>query len=175
VCWDSSAAFDTEAVITDLGVGEALISVLDIKGVPGIVGRTVVRPPASRLGPALPAERAAIIAASVLKDKYTDTIDRESAYELLEEKSVTREKEIEKSEAKEAKDAEEAAAKKEAAEKAKEKSKKKTAAKKKTSSGRRRKSASGMIAHEAKLMARQLVRSQGRRILRGVLGGLLRR
>ena len=167
-------AFDTEAVITDLGVGEALVSVLDIKGVPGIVGRTMIRPPASRLGPATEPERAAIIAASSLKDKYTETIDRESAYERLEEKSVAREDEIEKSEAKEAKDKEDAEKEKAAAKKAKEKAaakKKKT----KSSSGRRKKSAGDMLAHEAKLMARQLVRAQGRKILRGVLGGLLRR
>ena len=167
-------AFDTEAVITDLGVGEALVSVLDIKGVPGIVGRTMIRPPASRLGPATEPERAAIIAASSLKDKYTETIDRESAYERLEEKSVAREDEIEKSEAKEAKDKEDAEKEKAAAKKAKEKAaakKKKT----KSSSGRRKKSAGDMLAHEAKLMAKQLVRAQGRKILRGVLGGLLRR
>ena len=167
-------AFDTEAVITDLGVGEALVSVLDIKGVPGIVGRTMIRPPASRLGPATEPERAAIIAASSLKDKYSETIDRESAYERLEEKSVAREDEIEKSEAEEAKDKEDAAKEKAAAKKAKEKAaakKKKT----KSSSGRRKKSAGDMLAHEAKLMARQLVRAQGRKILRGVLGGLLRR
>ena len=165
----ANPAFETEDIITDLGVGEALISVLDIKGVPGIVGRTMVRPPASRLGPAKPDEREAIIAASGLKDKYTETIDRESAYEILEEKSVAREEEIEKTEAKKEKDA---ATKKAAAKKAKEKA---AAKKKKSSSRRRKKSAGGVLKHEAKLIARQLVRSQGRRILRGVLGGLMRR
>ena len=161
----ANPAFDTEDVITDLGVGEALVSVLDLKGVPGIVGRTLIRPPVSRLGPAKEAEREAIIAASELKDKYTETIDNESAYEKLEEKSVAREKEIDKAEAKKAKeDAKEA--------------KEKAAAKKKNTkskSRRRKKSAGGVLAHEAKLIARQLVRSQGRRILRGVLGGLMRR
>jgi len=172
----ANPAFKTEDIITDLGVGEALISVLDIKGVPGIVGRTMVRPPASRLGPAKPDEREAIIAASDLKDKYTETIDRESAYEILEEKSVAREEEIEKTQAEkeknEAKAKKDAAAKKAAAKKAKEKA---AAKKKKSSSRRRKKSAGGVLKHEAKLMARQLVRSQGRRILRGVLGGLMRR
>ena len=154
-------AFDTEEVITDLGVGEALISVLDKKGVPGIVGRTMVRPPISRLGPAKPAERAAIIAGSELKDKYTETIDRESAYEILEEKSVAREDEIEQAEAKKTKaDAKKAAAKKKRS---------------KSGSRRRKKSAGDVLAYEAKLIARQLARSQGRRILRGVLGGLMRR
>jgi len=65
-------SFDTEEVITDLGVGEALVSMLDAKGVPGIVGRTLIRPPASRLGPATASERKAIISASDLRDKYED-------------------------------------------------------------------------------------------------------
>jgi DNA helicase HerA-like ATPase len=153
-------AFDTEEVITDLAVGEALVSVLDHKGVPGIVGRTMIRPPASRLGPALEGERAAIIAASVFKDKYTDMIDRESAYEKLEAKTLEREKNAEKETEKEAE------AKKEKA------PAKKTTRKRST---RKKKSAGDMLAYEAKLIARQLVRSQGRRILRGVLGGLMRR
>ena len=161
----ANPAFDTEDVITDLGVGEALVSVLDQKGVPGIVGRTMIRPPASRLGPAKPAERNAIIAASDLKDKYTETVDRVSAYEKLESKSIEREKAAEKAEAEEAK--EEAAAKA-----AKEKAKKKTPTRSRT---RSKKSAGQMIGHEAKLMARQLIRSQGRRMLRGILGGMMRR
>jgi DNA helicase HerA-like ATPase len=158
-------AFDTEEVITDLAVGEALVSVLDHKGVPGIVGRTMIRPPASRLGPAVAAERSAIIAASPLKDKYTDTIDRESAYEKLEAKSLAREEAAEEAKEKDA------AEKKKVEEK---KVEKKPAAKKK-SRGRKKKSAGDVLAYEAKLIARQLVRSQGRRILRGVLGSLIRR
>lgn len=158
-------AFDTQEVITDLGVGEALVSMLDQKGVPGIVGRTMIRPPASRLGPAKPAERKEIIAASDLKGKYTETVDRESAYEKLEAKALANEK------------AAEEAAKKAEAEK--EKAAKKKAASRKTStrsrSGRRKKSAGEMLGHEAKLIARQLVRSEGRKILRGILGGFMRR
>ena len=158
--------FDTEEVISDLGVGEALVSVLDIKGIPSVVGRTMIRPPASRLGPIRPEERAAIIYGSDLKDKYTETIDRESAYELLESKALAREKAAEEAEVKAKK------ADKEAVEKAKSKAGSK--AKRRTRS-RKKKSASNVIAYEAKLMARQLVRTQGRRILRGVLGGLMRR
>lgn len=154
-------AFDTEAVITDLAVGEALVSVLDHKGVPGIVGRTMIRPPASRIGPAPDAERAAIIAASNLKDKYTDLIDRESAYEKLEAKTLEREKDQDKEES----------------EKDVEDKKDKVPPKKKTPKRKSRKknSASDLLAYEAKLMARRLVRSEGRRLLRGVLGGLMRR
>lgn len=153
--------FDTEEVITDLGVGEALVSLLDLKGVPEMVRRTLIRPPVSRLGPAKPAERNTIIASSELRDKYTETVDRESAYEVLEKKTLAREKAAIEAEKKEA-----------------EAAKKKIATKKKTTrkrSTRRRKSAGGVLAHEAKLIARQLVRTEGRRILRGLLGGLMRR
>ena len=163
-------AFDTEEVIKELAVGEALVSVLFQKGVPGIVGRTMIRPPASRLGPATPAERQTIIAASDLKDKYTETIDRESAYEKLEAKSIEREKAAEEAEAKEAK--EEADAKAEKAKTTKDKAKKKAPTRKRT---RRKKSAGDVIGYEAKLIARQILRSQGRRMLRGILGGMMRR
>lgn len=80
--------FDTETVITELGTGEALVSTLDAKGTPGMVQRTLVRPPASRLGPITEAERAAAIAESPVLGQYEDTIDRESAYELLEEREL---------------------------------------------------------------------------------------
>ena len=162
-------AFDTEEVIQDLGVGEAIVSLLDLKGAPEIVRRTMIRPPVSRLGPAKPAERKAIIAASPLKDKYTETIDRESAYEKLEAKAVAHEEAAEK-----AAEKAEAQAKKEKAAAAKKKS-----SSRKTSTGgrsrRRKKSVGQTLGHEAKLIARQLVRSQGRKILRGLLGGLMRR
>lgn len=76
-------AFDAEDVITDLGVGEALVSTLDEKGAPGIVQRTLIRPPSSRLGPATDAERNAEIANSPVAGLYEEAIDRESAYEIL--------------------------------------------------------------------------------------------
>jgi DNA helicase HerA-like ATPase len=76
-------AFDTEKAITELAVGEALVSVLDLKGVPTMVERTLIRPPSGRLGPITPEERAERIKASPLYGQYDRTIDRESAYELL--------------------------------------------------------------------------------------------
>ena len=63
-------AFDTSKVITELLVGEALVSMLDRKGAPTIVERTLVAPPASRVGPITPAERKAVIAASPFLGKY---------------------------------------------------------------------------------------------------------
>jgi hypothetical protein len=74
---------DTEKIITELGVGEALISFLDEKGRPAIVERAYVLPPASRIGPIAQGERAAIIAASPVAGVYEKTVDRESAYERL--------------------------------------------------------------------------------------------
>jgi len=74
---------NTERVITELGVGEALVSFLDEKGRPTMVERAFILPPASRIGPITPEERKAIIDASVLKATYSDTVDRESAYEKL--------------------------------------------------------------------------------------------
>ena len=76
-------AFDTEKTITELAVGEALVSVLDLKGVPTMVERTLVRPPSGRLGPITPEERTERIKASPLYGQYDRPIDRESAYELL--------------------------------------------------------------------------------------------
>ena len=76
-------AFDAAAAITELGVGEALVSFLDEKGRPNMVERAFVLPPASRLGPLTFAERQAAIKASVLFGHYEKTVDRESAYEKL--------------------------------------------------------------------------------------------
>ncbi len=77
---------DVEAVITELGVGEALVSFLDEKGRPTIVERAFVAPPGSRLGPVTPDERVATIKNlinSKLGTKYDTAIDKESAYEKL--------------------------------------------------------------------------------------------
>jgi DNA helicase HerA-like ATPase len=75
--------FDVEAAITELGIGEALASVLDEKGSPTPVARILVRPPESRIGPLTEAERAEHMKRSPLKGRYDQAVDRESAYELL--------------------------------------------------------------------------------------------
>jgi len=74
---------DTEKAITELAVGEALVSLLDEKGRPGIVERAWILPPGSRIGPATTQERQQSIRASVLFGQYEDAVDRESAYEKL--------------------------------------------------------------------------------------------
>jgi DNA helicase HerA-like ATPase len=80
-------AFDTEKTITELGVGEALVSVLDPKGVPTMVERTLVRPPMSRLGPIEEEERAKIVKGSPVYGLYDQAVDRDSAYELLADRA----------------------------------------------------------------------------------------
>ena len=81
---------DTEKAITELGVGEALVSFLDEKGRPNIVERAYVLPPASRIGPITPEERQAIIAASPVAGTYEKAVDRESAYEKLKGRAASR-------------------------------------------------------------------------------------
>jgi DNA helicase HerA-like ATPase len=71
-----------------VGTGEAVTSFLEDKGIPGIVERTMIRPPASQLGPIDPAARSAIIAASPMAAKYSQTVDRDSAYEKLRARSA---------------------------------------------------------------------------------------
>jgi DNA helicase HerA-like ATPase len=76
-------AFSVEQVITELGVGEALVSLLDEKGRPGVTQRALIVPPASQLGPLSDDARARLIAASPIAGFYEKAVDRESAYEKL--------------------------------------------------------------------------------------------
>jgi DNA helicase HerA-like ATPase len=75
--------FDTETAIREVGTGEAVVSLLEAKGVPAMVSRTLIRPPESRLGPIADAERRETIAASPLAGKYDTALNRESAQEIL--------------------------------------------------------------------------------------------
>ncbi len=75
--------FDVETVITELGVGEALVSMLDEKGAPSIVRRALIVPPHSKLGAITPDERRQVIQSSIIAGHYEAAVDRESAYEML--------------------------------------------------------------------------------------------
>ena len=75
---------DTAKVISELGKGEALVSFLEGNGVPSIVQRALILPPAARVGAISPAERQAILQASPLRGKYETVVDRESAFEMLQ-------------------------------------------------------------------------------------------
>lgn len=74
---------DTESVILELRVGEALVSTLENKGEPSIVQRTLMRPPQGRIGPVSSDERLSVIEYSPVFGKYEDAVDRESAHEIL--------------------------------------------------------------------------------------------
>jgi len=81
-------AFKTQDVITQLGVGEALVSTLEPDGVPGIVERVRIVPPRSRMGPLTAEERERIMASSPVGHKYDEPLDRESAYEMLQDRAA---------------------------------------------------------------------------------------
>jgi DNA helicase HerA-like ATPase len=81
-------ALDVETVITELRVGEALVSTLMADGAPSVVQRTLVKPPRSRLGPLTPQERAVIASTSPCAGKYDQKVDRESAEEVLAQKAA---------------------------------------------------------------------------------------
>lgn len=83
----ANPAFDTATALTELGTGVALVSVLDAKGSPTIVQRTLIRPPASRIGPLTEAERTHSRTSSVVGVRYDQTIDRESAHEVLRKRA----------------------------------------------------------------------------------------
>jgi len=83
-----SRGLDTQAALTQLAVGEALISTLEGRGTPSATARVLVRPPASRLKPLTPVELQAAVDRSPLFGKYEDAVDRESAYEMLAGRSA---------------------------------------------------------------------------------------
>ena len=155
-------SFKTEDVISDLGVGEALVSVMDEKGRPQIVGQTMIRPPSSRIGPATKAERTAVIEKSPVADEYDEAVDRKSAYEILTAKRAAIAKAQEK-----ARVAEEKA-----------KAKKKTTTRKR--SERKRQSALGKGARAAAVsiagdIGAKFAGKHGRALMRGILGSMMRR
>jgi len=75
--------FKVEKVITELGVGEALVSFLDPKGTPGVVERAFICPPQGQIGPITPDQRATILRESLVAGQYNKVVDRESAFEIL--------------------------------------------------------------------------------------------
>lgn len=79
--------FKTMTAIMELGVGEALVSTLEKKGRPSMVQRTLVRPPSSRLGPITKSERRQVMEESPVSGLYDESQDRESAYEMLQQRA----------------------------------------------------------------------------------------
>jgi DNA helicase HerA-like ATPase len=79
--------FDTATAITELKVGEALVSSLDLKGAPTEVARTFIAPPAARVGPITEAERRQIMQSSPMRGRYEETVDSNSAFEQLQQRT----------------------------------------------------------------------------------------
>jgi DNA helicase HerA-like ATPase len=149
-------AFDTAAVISELGVGEALVSTLGDKGAPSVVERTLVRPPSSRLGPADPPLRAAAFAASPIAGRYEAAIDRHSAYEMLQARGAAA--------------AGEAASTREGFNAGRRYSPTATPAPRRAPARTRETPGEAFV----KSMARSIGSQAGRSLMRGVLGGLFR-
>lgn len=100
-------AFDIADAITEVGTGEAVTSMLENKGIPGIAQRTLIRPPSSKLGPIEASDRKALMATSPMASKYDTAVDRESAHEILLKRADAAAKEAAAAEAAEAKAEEE--------------------------------------------------------------------
>ncbi|MDN5786313.1 helicase HerA-like domain-containing protein [Pseudorhodobacter sp.] len=166
--------FSTEDAIKEVGTGEAVTSFLEDKGIPGVVERTLIRPPSSQLGPIDAATRAALIAASPFVGKYEAEVDRDSAFERLAARADAAAKAAATSEAQAAKpggtgdfhidetefnsarryDGGRAAAPKQAT---------------------RKSSGDSVTEAFAKSFARQLGSKSGQAIVRGILGSLFKR
>lgn len=80
-------AFDTRTAITEMGVGEALVSMLDEKGSPNIVQRTMIKPPQSQIGPISDQQRRQLMQSSLVAGVYDKQFDRESAHEILADRA----------------------------------------------------------------------------------------
>lgn len=149
----ANPGFSTETAITELGIGEALVSVLDNNGSPTPVARVMVAPPASRIGPLTDEERIDVMARSPYQAIYQQVIDRESAYEILKGR-VAQQAQTEQQQ-------------KEQAQQQKEQTRVSQQA---ARTGTRRDLAVDAFAKSA---ARAIGSSLGRQIVRGILGSLL--
>jgi hypothetical protein len=154
-------ALDVEKVITELGVGEALVSFLDEKGIPSMVEKAKILPPQAQIGQITPEERSALIRRSVIAGVYEKDVDRESAFEILQariSKQVVQIREEQERKALEKEEAEQA----------------KTQAREERE--REKSSGSGMLGDLTKVVGRsvtnQIGGQIGRALVRGLLGGL---
>ncbi len=157
--------FSTEDAIKEVGVGEAVTSLLENKGVPGVVERTLIRPPSSHLGPIDKATRRDVIANSPIAGKYEAEVDRESAFEVLNARAKAA---AEEAEAQEAKEEEMSTAEREY------NAGRRYSGSKVGRSTSRGRSGQSMGAQVGKMVMRELTGTTGRRLVRGILGGLFR-
>jgi DNA helicase HerA-like ATPase len=152
-------AFSTEEAITQLGIGEALVSVLEDKGVPSMVGRTFIRPPSAQVGPISPAERDAALANSPVGGLYDTVLDRESAFEILAKRARDKQLADERAEYESVRQAEgeRLAKERERAERA---------------AAPRRSTRQTPVEAATTSFARTIATTLGRELVRGILGGL---
>lgn len=142
----SNPNLDTEKAFTQMGVGEALVSTLQPRGIPSMVDRTLIRPPTSRIGPVTDQERHDVRSRSPVGSRYDETLDRESAAEMLQER------------------AEKAAQKAQQAEATAEKEQSKT------QPAKRRSTRQSPTEAAVKGFLRSMSTTLGREIMRGILG-----
>ena len=167
----ANPAFKVDQAITELAVGEALISCLDEQGTPQIVERGWVMPPYSSFTPITPEERQIIISQSIVAGVYDQAVDRDSAYEILQKKVLQQSQqkqadELEKQQSKE----QDALAKQQAKEQERFAKEQQKAAEK--AQRDREKLTQDIVGTFAKSAARSLGGSTGQKIVRGLLGSL---
>ena len=170
-------AFETEQTLMELGVGEALVSFLDADGVPGVVERAKILPPQSLMGPADSARMQQLILADEFELKYRDGVDRESAYEILQQANAEleerRRQEAEEAAAEKQRRKDEAAAEKQrrkdeaVAEKAKQKAEAAAQREAEKEAEKRRKTAQRAVTNAASSVAR----SVSTNLVNSILGG----
>ncbi|MCI5048162.1 MAG: DUF853 domain-containing protein [Aquisalinus sp.] len=148
--------FKSEDVITQLGIGEALVSTLLKKGVPSVVEQTLIRPPCSQMGPITKKLRKEFVSASDMEGKYRKTLDRRSAYEILHERAEQAAAEADRL-------AKEEEREKQRAAKAK---KSKSASSSRRRSSRRQSTSEAVFKQAARTATNQIVRS----LMRSILG-----
>ncbi|WP_420398054.1 helicase HerA-like domain-containing protein [Nioella sp.] len=175
-------AFDIEDAIREVGVGEAVTSMLERKGIPGMAERTLIRPPSSQLGPMADAMRAGLIATSPIAGKYEAQVDRESAFEILQARAEAAAREAEEAETVEeetesAAEREYRAGRRYSGNRVGRSSSRVSRPEPEEERPRRRSSSrrsDSVGTAFAKSFARQLGTQSGRAVVRGILGGLFR-
>ena len=174
-------AFDTETVLQELATGEALVSVLDEKGIPSVVQRANILPPKSSMNAVEPAVIGTVLATSPLLNKYTETLDRESAYEILTSKAEQAAREAEELARQKEEEKERLLAEKQklAEEKARAAEEKRLAAEQRakekaqrSSSSSSRSTTSTMMNKVASSAMNTIGREVGRQLIRGIFGTL---
>lgn len=161
-------SFSTEDAIMQVGVGEAVTSMLQKKGIPGVVERTLIRPPSSQIGPISPADRKAVMQSSQMAGKYDQALDRKSAYEILAERAEKAAQEAETSEQTAQEDTQPMAQEHNAGRRYS------GSRVSRSTTYRNRNSADSLGSALTNAVIKELKGTTGRRIVRGILGGLFK-